>query len=238
VRLRDGVRVSDDGIGIAPEMLPGVFEMFSQVGRNLDRSQGGLGIGLTLVRRLTEMHGGTVEAASPGIGCGSTFTIRLPLVSVGPAPVASAAAPDSVALDTPARRLRVLIVDDNVDGASALAMLVAMRGHETRTAHDGPAALAEIALFSPHVVFCDIGLPGLNGYEVASRVRAIEDGRGGGRTTLVSLTGWGSDENKRHSLSAGFDLHLTKPVDAGEIEALLEQTCLAFGTDDPPEWRP
>ena len=226
---RDGgdvrVAVRDNGVGIPPEMLPCVFELFSQVGRNLDRAQGGLGIGLTLVRTLTELHGGTVEAASGGMGRGSTFTVRMPLIrESGPRPMPPSRR-DGLTRAAASRRLRVLVVDDNVDGASTLAMLVGLRGHETAVAHDGPQALAAVAAFAPHLVLCDIGLPELDGYEVARRIRAIESARGGGRTALVSLTGWGSDEDKLRSRDAGFDLHLTKPVDPNDVEALLERTC-------------
>jgi PAS domain S-box-containing protein len=232
--VREGSRVSvairDTGVGIPAEMLPGVFELFSQAGRSLDRAQGGLGIGLTLVRRLTEMHGGTVEAASPGLGRGSTFTVSVPLVGDRDTRPVAAGPDDGEAAGPgpPARRLRVLVVDDNADGASTLSMLVGLRGHETAVAHDGPEALTMLAAFTPHLVICDIGLPGLDGYEIARRVRAVETARGGGRTALVSLTGWGSDEDKHRSLEAGFDLHLTKPIDPKEVEALLDRTCKAF----------
>jgi PAS domain S-box-containing protein len=223
------VAIRDTGVGIPPDMLPCVFELFSQVGRHLDRAQGGLGIGLTLVRRLTEMHGGTVEAASDGMGRGSTFTVRVPLVRVRAARPMPASRRDGLSRLAPGRRLRVLVVDDNVDGATTLSMLVGLRGHETAVAHDGPEALTMLAAFTPHLVLCDIGLPGLDGYEIARRVRAVESARGGGRTALVSLTGWGSDEDKHRSREAGFDLHLTKPIDPKEVEALLERTSQAFG---------
>jgi CheY-like chemotaxis protein len=226
---RDGgdvrVAIRDNGVGIPPELLPAVFELFSQVGRNLDRAQGGLGIGLTLVRTLTELHGGTVEAASAGLGRGSTFTVRVPRQRESGPRLVPPSRRDGLTQAAPSRRLRVLVVDDNVDGASTLAMLVGLRGHETAVAHDGSEALAAVAAFAPHLVLCDIGLPELDGYEVARRVRAIEAARGGGRTALVSLTGWGSDEDKRRSRDAGFDLHLTKPVDPRDVEALLERTC-------------
>jgi PAS domain S-box-containing protein len=227
------VAIRDNGVGIPADMLPCVFELFSQVGRHLDRAQGGLGIGLTLVRRLTEMHGGTVEAASEGMGRGSTFTVRVPLVRERGARPMPASRRDGLVQAAPERRLRVLVVDDNVDGASTLSMLVGLRGHETAVAHDGPEALTMLAAFTPHLVFCDIGLPGLDGYEIARRVRAVERARGGGRTALVSLTGWGSDEDKHRSREAGFDLHLTKPIDPKEVEALLERTSQAFGAAGP-----
>ncbi len=215
------VSVTDNGVGIPAEMLPKVFEMFSQVGRNLDRSQGGLGIGLTLVRRLTEMHGGSVSAESHGIGTGSTFSVRIPLASSqrvsAQTESSSEADPGGPAPD----RLRVLVVDDNVDGAHMLSLLVGMHHHETAFAHNGRDALKAVAEFRPQLAFVDIGLPGLNGYEVARRVRAREKGRDGPHVILVALTGWGSDEDKARSREAGFDLHLTKPVDTHEVEALL-----------------
>lgn len=203
------VRVRDTGVGIPPEMLPRVFEMFTQVGR----SQGGLGIGLTLVRRLVELHGGTVEAASAGAGQGSTFTVRLPLLAP-PAP-AHAARPGS---QPGVSGIKILVVDDNVDAAESLAMLLELRGNETRLAHTGPDALAAAAAFHPQVVFLDIGLPGLDGYEVAQRLRAIPARP---RPLLVAVTGWGSSDDRQRARAAGFDLHLVKPVDSVAIDAAL-----------------
>jgi signal transduction histidine kinase/ActR/RegA family two-component response regulator len=219
------VRVTDNGVGIAKEMLSEVFEMFSQVRRDLDRAQGGLGIGLTLVRRLTEMHGGSVSADSRGLGTGSTFTVRLPV-----APARATLAPDESTgnagvVPPSAERLRVLVVDDNVDAAATLAMLIGLRGHDARLAHDGPDALKELETFHPQIVFLDIGLPGINGYEVAARVRSAEQETNRPRTVLVALTGWGSNDDKTRSRESGFDFHLTKPVDGREVEALLARTC-------------
>jgi len=213
------VTVTDNGVGIPGALLPQVFEMFSQVGRNLDRAQGGLGIGLTLVRRLTEMHGGTVTAASPGTGRGSTFTVRIPLAVEAPA--ADLEPPPGVVASDTAQQLRVLVVDDNVDGAQTLSLLVRMHGHETALAHNGPDALKVIARFRPELAFVDIGLPGLNGYELARRVRANEIDGPGRAMMLVALTGWGSEDDKVRAAAAGFDRHLTKPVDPHEVEALL-----------------
>jgi signal transduction histidine kinase len=202
------VRVSDDGIGIAPEMLPRVFDLFAQVDRTLDRSKGGLGIGLSLVRRLVEMHGGTIDAKSRGIGQGSSFTVRLPL--------ASATAEASLRTPRPCEPTRapragrrVLVVDDNLDAAETMAMLLELAGHEAITAASGPAALESARAWQPELVFLDIGLPGMDGNEVARRLRA--DPRTS-QMVLVALTGWGSDEDKRRSKDAGFDLHLVKPV--------------------------
>jgi len=213
------VTVTDNGVGIPGALLPQVFEMFSQVGRNLDRAQGGLGIGLTLVRRLTEMHGGTVTAESPGTGRGSSFTVRIPLAVQAPA--ADLEPPHGVVASDTAQQLRVLIVDDNVDGAQTLSLLVGMHGHETALAHNGPDALKVIGRFRPELAFVDIGLPGLNGYELARRVRANEIDGPGRPMMLVALTGWGSEDDKARAAAAGFDRHLTKPVDPHEVEALL-----------------
>jgi PAS domain S-box-containing protein len=221
---RDGrveVRVTDDGVGIPKEMLPEVFEMFSQVGRNLDRAQGGLGIGLTLVKRLIEMHGGSVRAESGGSGPGSVFVVLLPLHHVAPGEAVKEKRMDRSGNKPSNEKLRVLVVDDNLDGAQMLSMLVAMHGHTTQIAQTGPDALDKLAAFDAHVVFLDIGLPGLNGYEVAQRIRSKETLRGEERVVLIALTGWGSEEDKRRSREAGFDMHLTKPVDALRVEGLL-----------------
>ncbi|MEO8358573.1 MAG: ATP-binding protein [Vicinamibacteria bacterium] len=214
------IRVTDNGVGIPREMVSEVFEMFSQVGRNPDRAQGGLGIGLTLVRRLTEMHGGQVSAESPGMGEGSVFTVTMPLA----ASAAPEASTDSHPKDTVAgsdEKLRVLVVDDNLDAANMLAMLVGMHGHSTEIAHSGPEALSKLNSFPAQVIFLDIGLPGLNGYEVAQRIRGLEASQKHARAKLIALTGWGSDEDKKRSREAGFDMHMTKPLDAEKIEALL-----------------
>ena len=214
------VSVTDTGVGIPADMLPVVFEMFAQVNRTLDRSQGGLGIGLTLVRRLVGLHGGTVTAASPGVGRGSTFTVRLPSAAgpadgdTGPPPAAAAGA------------LRVLVVDDNVDGAESLAMLLELSGHTTRTAHTGPDGVAAAYEFCPDVVFLDIGLPGLSGYEVAVRLR---DTPPAVRPVLAALTGYGSDADKAHAAAAGIDRHLTKPVDPAAVAALLRELSQSRG---------
>ncbi|MDI1481034.1 GAF domain-containing protein [Polyangium sp. y55x31] len=211
------VRVEDTGVGIPAEMLPRVFDMFTQVGRSIDRAQGGLGIGLTLVRRLVELHGGTVEAASDGPSRGSIFTVRLPL---GAAEEAQAENPSG---DAPSKGaaggLKVLVVDDNVDGAESLAELLQLTGHTTEVAHTGPSALVAARAFEPDVVFLDIGLPGMTGYEVAQRLRAEE---ALGRVVLVALTGWGTEEDRRQAREAGFDYHLTKPVDLEEVQRIVD----------------
>jgi signal transduction histidine kinase/CheY-like chemotaxis protein len=207
------VRIKDSGIGIPAEMLPRVFEMFTQVGRSLERAQGGLGVGLALVRRLVEMHGGSVAAESLGPARGSTFVVRIPLAEL--------AAPMAMRSGDPARgaaELKILVVDDNVDAAEMLGMLLELRGYHTRLAHTGPAALDVAADFQPAVIFLDIGLPGLNGYQVAQRLRASAREP---QPVLVALTGWGTDEDRRQAKAAGFDGHLVKPVDIQQLEATL-----------------
>jgi PAS domain S-box-containing protein len=212
------IAVSDTGIGIPPAAMPTVFEMFTQVGRNMERAQGGLGIGLSLVRRLIELHGGTVTAASEGVGRGSTFTVRLPLI-VDAAMAADLAAAPAKAIEEPADAgLRVLVVDDNIDAADTLAALLEMSGHTIRVANDGHQAIEMAQAFQPQVVFLDIGLPGMNGYEVARRLRETP---GMERAILVALTGWGAREDRERSSEAGFDHHLTKPADMSAVENLL-----------------
>jgi PAS domain S-box-containing protein len=209
------IRVKDTGIGIPPEDLPKVFEMFTQVGRNLDRSQGGLGIGLALVKRLVELHHGTIEAHSDGVDTGSDFAVRLPLAH-------AAANSEQGPAETPegprAGKFRVLVVDDNVDAAESLGALLEIEGHEVRVAHDGNNALAIAAEFRPRVVFLDIGMPGKDGYQVAREMRMLEATRD---ATLVALTGWGAQEDRARSRNAGFDHHLTKPAGLGSVEELL-----------------
>jgi CheY-like chemotaxis protein len=209
------VAVSDTGVGISSEMLPRVFEMFTQVARSNEQHQEGLGVGLALARRLVEMHGGSVEAGSGGLGTGSTFTVRLPLVADR-----AAAAGDGSGADS-ARRvedLRILVVDDNVDAAESLSMLLGLAGHETSVAHDGHAALEAAARFAPDAAFVDIGLPGMNGYEVAKRLRADPRFES---LLLVALTGWGTEDDRRQAQSAGFDQHLVKPADIERIRETL-----------------
>jgi CheY-like chemotaxis protein len=209
------IRVRDTGIGIPQPMLRHIFELFSQVERDDARTQGGLGIGLTLVKRLVEMHGGRVEAHSEGSGRGSEFVVSLPLLAdqqperAGPLPAGAAVA---------ATPRRVLVVDDNRDAATSLAFLLNAIGHDARTAHDGSEALALAASFGPEVVVLDIGMPGLNGYEVARRLRAMPELR---PLTLIALTGWGQEQDRRRSREAGFDHHLVKPADLGELKRLV-----------------
>jgi PAS domain S-box-containing protein len=209
------LRVRDTGVGIPAEVLPHVFDLFTQEERSLARSQGGLGIGLSLVRSLVQMHGGTVAATSPGAGGGSEFTVRVPVL---PETRGTEARGNQVRAGGPIDRMpsqRLLVVDDNRDSAESLAMLLEVKGREVRTAHDGVAALEAAREFRPDIVLLDIGLPGMDGFEVARRLRR-EHGR---QAILVALTGYGTDEDQRRSREAGFDYHLLKPV---ELDALLQ----------------
>jgi PAS domain S-box-containing protein len=209
------VSVRDTGIGIPPAMLPRVFEMFTQVDRTLERAQGGLGIGLTLARELVEMHGGTIEAHSDGPGCGTEMVVRLPLLVEQ---AADQERPSSAAGDA-SRACRVLVVDDNEDSAESLSTLLAMRGHTTSTAHDGPEAIEEAERFRPELVLLDIGLPRMNGLEVCRRIREQAWGK---TMIVVALTGWGQEEDRAKSKEAGFDHHLVKPVQIRELTKLME----------------
>jgi two-component system CheB/CheR fusion protein len=213
------LRVCDTGIGIPPEMLARVFDLFAQVDHSLARSQGGLGIGLTLVRMLVEMHGGSVTAHSGGLDRGSEFVVRLPVPQSGLAKRRAGAAGPGEAGSGGAGRVsgrRILVVDDNEDSAETLATLLRVKGHEVRTAYHGPAALEATPDFRPQVIVLDIGLPGMDGYEVGRRLRELP---GMGETVLVALTGYGQDEDRRRALEAGFNAHLVKPA---EIEVLHE----------------
>jgi PAS domain S-box-containing protein len=217
---RDGggvvVSVRDTGIGIAPEHLPRLFEMFSQVTTALERSQGGLGIGLSLVKGLVEMHGGTVEARSEGLGKGSEFIVQLPVAGGRSAPESPQAGGGDRAKARGSRR--ILVADDNRDAAESLAMMLRLAGHEVHAAHDGRDAVEAAAWFRPDVALLDIGMPKLNGFEVARRVREQPWGR---NVVLVAITGWGQEEDKRRATEAGFDCHLTKPVEPAALEKLL-----------------
>ena len=210
------IRVRDTGIGIAPEQLPHVFDLFVQVDSSLERAVSGLGIGLTLVKSLSEMHGGSVQVQSDGEGLGSEFIIRLPILEA-PAPVMSVA---SSLQSRAGQTRRVLVVDDNRDAATSLAMVLELSGFETQIAYDGLQAVASAESFMPDVLLLDIGLPKLNGYEVARHIRAE---RWGGSMLLIALTGWGQLEDRKKSKAAGFDLHLVKPVDIDELMKLLSE---------------
>jgi CheY-like chemotaxis protein len=209
------VTVRDNGIGISPEKLGQIFDMFVQIDPRLERAQGGLGIGLTLVRRLVELHGGTIEAQSDGPGLGSVFTVLLPVSTEAPAAPSSKGTEGRPA--EPLRR-RILVADDNEDSAESLAVMLRLMGSEVRTAHDGIRALEAAENFRPEVMVLDIGMPGMDGYEAARRVRGLPWGRA---VVLIAVTGWGQAEDKRRAVEAGFDHHITKPVDAVELERLL-----------------
>ncbi|HEX7787997.1 MAG TPA: CHASE3 domain-containing protein [Methylomirabilota bacterium] len=219
---RDGadavIAVRDTGAGIAPDLLPRVFDLFTQADRSLERRQGGLGLGLTLVRRLVEMHGGSVQVASDGPGQGSEFTVRLPGVDGIEAPVASARPASAAPADPAVAARHILVVDDQSDSTDSLAMFLRLRGHEVRTAHDGPSALEAIARGHPEVVFLDLGLPGMSGYDVARHLRAQPETRD---LRLVALTGYGTEADRVKSRAAGFDVHIAKPVDPQSLDALL-----------------
>jgi two-component system CheB/CheR fusion protein len=210
------ISVRDTGIGMSPDQLPRMFEAFTQADSSLERTGSGLGIGLTLVKTLVQMHGGTVEARSAGIGRGSEFLVHLPTATGVPAsaPAASAAAP---APSSSAPR-RILVVDDNRDSAESLAMLLELHGHRAFQAHDGLEAIDAAARLEPDVILLDIGLPTLNGYETARRIR---ERLGETRPVIVALTGWGQEEDRRRSEEAGFDAHMVKPVDYRALEKLL-----------------
>ncbi len=220
---RDGeealLSVGDTGIGIAPEVLPTVFDLFVQGRQASNRAEGGLGLGLAIVRNLVERHGGRVLAHSEGLGRGSTFSVWVPLAPLVVRPDPLPRAPKPALLDAPAARaMRVLIVDDNQDAADMLAHVLSSRGHETRVAHDGVEALRACAEFTPQTAFLDLGLPVMDGYELASRLRALpglEDLR------LIAVTGYGQESDRKRTLAAGFHYHLVKPVDISTLEALL-----------------
>lgn len=221
VARTDGDRVSvvvrDNGIGIPREVLPRVFELFTQANHMMQQAQGGLGIGLSIAKRLVEMHGGTLEAHSEGLGTGSQFTVRLPLCAAG---VVASSTEEQVATAGTVEPLRILVADDNADAAASLAMLLKMNGHEVRTAFDGEEALRIAQELEPDVALLDIGMPLLDGYEVCRRLRASPFGRD---MTIVALTGWGQTEDRERSRAAGFDRHLVKPADLREVEELLAQ---------------
>ena len=208
------IRVADTGVGLPPEMLHRVFEMFTQVDTSLERSQGGLGIGLTLVKRLVELHGGSVTAESAGAGHGSTFTVRLPALPENAPAAGIVAEPPS----QPRGPLKILVADDNADSAESLALMLGILGHEVRTAGDGEVAVALAESFRPNVILTDIGMPKLNGYDVARLVRAMPWAEA---TVVAALTGWGQDDDKERSRGAGVDYHLVKPVDLDALNRVL-----------------
>jgi signal transduction histidine kinase len=211
------VRVTDNGTGIEPELLPRIFDLFVQASRTLDRRHGGLGIGLTLVQRILKLHGGTIEAHSEGLGHGAQFIVRLPVLTSAPA---SRAAPTRPASSAAESSKRLLIVDDNTDSARSLAILQSRLGHETRTAFSGTEALEVAAEFKPHIVVLDIGLPGMDGFEVARQIRALPDLSD---VFLIAMTGYGSAESRAEGHKAGFDAFLVKPIDLGELQSLIRK---------------
>jgi len=213
------VRVTDNGVGIAPEILPAVFDLFAQADRSLERSQGGLGIGLSLVKGLVEMHGGSVTATSQGLGKGSTFTFRLPVGNVEPVPEAKAA--DAV---RPTRQ-RVLVVEDNVDSAETLQMLLTHVGHEVAVVNDGRVAVEAALSFRPNVILLDIGLPGIDGFRLARKLRSLPETSG---ARLIAVSGYGQDRDREMSRAAGFDLHLVKPVDPQRLTAAIDARSTVF----------
>ena len=209
------IRVRDNGAGIAADQLPFVFDMFMQAEVAVERSGTGLGIGLALVKNLVEMHDGTVEAHSAGVGQGSEFIVRLPITHEAPQPIT----PLYEKLTTISAR-RILVVDDNQDSAESLAMLLRLTGHDTHIAHDGLEAVEKAEQLSPDVILMDIGLPKINGFEAARRIREQSRGK---KPVLVALTGWGQDEDRQRSREAGFDAHVVKPVDPDALTNLLSE---------------
>ena len=211
------LRVKDSGIGIDPSVLTQIFDMFYQVDSSLERAQGGLGIGLSLVKSVLELHGGTVEARSAGIGHGSEFVLRLPAQQSAGSPSASGADSDDLSKAGVARR--VLVVDDSHDAAESLALFLQVAGHIVTTAFDGEQALEAAEKFRPHIALIDLGMPKLSGYEVCRRIRETEWGK---KIILIAQTGWGQDDDKRRTRETGFDGHLVKPVDPMTVVKLVE----------------
>lgn len=230
VAVRDAeevvVRLTDHGIGIAPEALPTLFEMFSQVSDARSRAQGGVGIGLALVKGLVELHGGHVAVHSEGVGHGSTFEVRLPIVAEAPAETTASPDPSAHASDR-----RVLIADDNQDGADSLAMVVTSMGYDVRVAYGGTDAVDAARQFEPHIVILDLGMPGVDGLEAARRIRALPSGR---TAVLVALTGWGQERDRRLTSEAGFDAHLVKPVDPQQVGSYLREWATRSDAPDRP----
>jgi len=212
------VQVSDNGIGIPQEMLRAVFEMFGQVNQTLDRAQGGLGIGLALVKNIVELHKGEIRAESLGSGKGSTFTVKLPAQVLKRIVVAED--PKAAAIEEEVPMKKILVVDDNVDGAMSLKLYLELLGHEVGVAHTGHEAISHVMKEMPALIFLDIGLPGMSGYEVAHKIRELPHGK---QPIIAAVTGWGTEEDKRKSLEAGCNVHLTKPIDLSEAEKLLPQ---------------
>jgi CheY-like chemotaxis protein len=214
------ISIMDDGIGLSPDVIPGLFTMFSQVNSAIDRAEGGLGIGLSLVKGLVALHGGRVEAKSEGLGRGSEFIVILPHKVLAPAGKVVEEATGGAANASAVQRGRVLVVDDNRDAAESLSLVLGFAGYEVLTAFNGMDALAMGSRERPQAALVDIGMPGMSGHEVARRIRLEAWGK---HAVLIALTGWGQDQDKQNAIAAGFDVHMTKPVDPGEVEKLLEQ---------------
>jgi two-component system CheB/CheR fusion protein len=217
-RRRQGVlHVEDKGIGIEPELFPRLFDVFTQGDRSLARTRGGLGVGLSVVKAIAELHGGEVEAASGGAGQGARFTVRLPIkeekMALTEVPAAS--------LHPTTRPARILVVEDNRDAANSLRVLLELIGHRVAVAYSGPEGIEVARQWHPDVVLCDIGLPGLDGYAVAGELRHDPNTQS---AQLIALTGYGQEEDKRRALQAGFDHHVTKPVDPAVLQPLLDRT--------------
>jgi CheY-like chemotaxis protein len=210
------VKVTDDGIGIPAEMLHSIFDMFTQLDRSLERSHSGLGIGLTLVKRLIEMHGGSVAAFSDGQDRGARFEIRLPALAASHAPPPVQASPKTVA----SARKRILVVDDNRDNADSLSLLLKIGGHDSYAIHDGHEAIEAAERLRPDMILLDIAMPKLNGLDVCTRIREMPWGKD---MMVVAVTGWGQDADRRKSKEAGFDFHLVKPIVEADIARLLSR---------------
>ena len=213
------INVRDTGAGIPPEQLPRVFELFVQGDRSLERMSGGLGIGLTLVQKLTALHGGTVMARSEGPGKGSEFTVRLPAAR---AAVSEQSEPAPKPEPLAKRSARVLVVDDNEDLARGLARLLEIHGHQVQIAYDGPAGLEKAKEWHPEFVLLDIGLPGMDGYQVAGLLRNDPDTK---QAVIIAVSGYGQEEDRTRSRDAGFDHHLVKPISSGELLKVLGNPC-------------
>ena len=210
------VSITDNGSGIAPELMPHLFEMFAQGDTSVDRAvQSGLGVGLALSRHLVQMHGGSIEAHSAGVGRGSRFMVRLPVTSKY-----DAAAPEVQTREPQRTVQRILVVDDNQDFANSLAMILRDLGHDVRVEHDGMAGVRTAERFQPHVAFLDIGMPGMSGYDLA---RTLRSNIRTAAMLLVAVTGWGQETDKLRTQEAGFDHHLVKPIDAGALPVLLDE---------------
>jgi len=213
-RIEDGqaiIEVRDSGVGIAPDLLPRLFDLFVQGQRSLDRSEGGLGIGLSVCKQLIEMHGGHVVAASDGVGHGATFTIYLPIAM-------EEAAPGELTSDARNACRRVLVVDDNKDAADSLAALLNMEGHQVKAVYTAESGIEEVDLLQPDLIFLDIGLPRISGYEVVARIKAAHP-----LICVVALSGYGRPEDKERAVAAGFDAHLVKPVDFDVLRQLMNR---------------